>query len=80
MVKLLGFMISRDMLHVEFITQLWNRIITTNQRRSPLNVLKYTRNNNFGWVNRVKSIFQELDLDITSNSIYIYCCKLSKNY
>ena len=32
-------------------------------------VLKYTRNNNLGWVKRVKSIFLELDLDIISNDI-----------
>ena len=68
------------MLHVTCITQQWHRIITMNQRKLPLEVLKYMGNNNFGWVNRVKSIFQELDLDITSNGIYIHCCKLSRNY
>ena len=48
--------------------------------RLPLKVLKYKRNSNFGWVNSMKSIFLELDLDITCNGIYIHCCKLSKNY
>ena len=40
-----------------------------NEQRLPLKVLKYMRNNNLGWVKRVKSIFLELDLDITSNDI-----------
>ena len=40
-----------------------------NKQRLPLKVLKYMRNNNLGWVKRVKSIFLELDLDITSNDI-----------
>ena len=39
------------------------------EQRLPLKVLKYMRNNNLGWVKRVKSIFLELDLDITSNEI-----------
>ena len=30
---------------------------------------KIMRNNNLGWVKRVKSIFLELDLDITSKNI-----------
>ena len=40
-----------------------------NEQRLPLKVLKYMRNNKLGWVKRVKSIFLELDLDITSNDI-----------
>ena len=55
--------------HVACITKLWNRTIMMNEQRLPLKVLKYTRNNNLGWVKRVKSIFLELDLDITSNDI-----------
>ena len=39
------------------------------EQRLPLKVLKYMRNNNLGWVKRVKSIFLELDLDITSKDI-----------
>ena len=55
--------------HVACITKLWNRTIMMNEQRLPLKVLKYMRNNNLGWVKRVKSIFLELDLDITSNDI-----------
>ena len=40
-----------------------------NEQRLPLKVLKYMRNHNLGWVKKVKSIFLELDLDITSNDI-----------
>ena len=40
-----------------------------NEQRLASKVLKYMRNNNLGWVKRVKSIFLELDLDITSNDI-----------
>ena len=51
-----------------------------NEQRLPLNVLKYMRNNNLGWVKRVKSIFLELDLDITSNDIsYIPLQKVKKD-
>ena len=55
--------------HVACITKLCNRTIMMNEQRLPLKVLKYMRNNNLGWVKRVKSIFLELDLDITSNDI-----------
>ena len=60
------FIFSR---HVACITKLWNKTIMMNKQRLPLKVLKYMRNNNLGWVKRVKSIFLELDLDITSNDI-----------
>ena len=76
------------MLHVTCrpITQLWNRIITMHQWRLPLKVevtlkgAKVHEKQYFGWVNSMKSIFQEFDLDITCNGINIHCCELSKNY
>ena len=61
--------VSPFLRHVACITKLWNRTIMMNEQRLPLKVLKYMSNNNLGWVKRVKSMFLELDLDITSNDI-----------
>ena len=49
------------------------------EQRLPLKVLKYMRNHNLGWVKKVKSIFLELDLDITSNDISHILVQLSND-